>query len=128
MVDETRVPPSSPGEAPSHPGPIPPGAVLFGVYEVLDQLGSGGMGDVYRARHRQLGSLRAIKVVHPAFAGRPEALELFYLEARAMLEVHHDAVVRCHDLLTGDDGRVYLVMEMVEGRSLSEWILSLIHI
>jgi serine/threonine protein kinase len=96
--------------------------VLFGVYEVLDQLGSGGMGDVYRARHRQLGSLRAIKVIHPAFAGRPEALEFFYLEARAMLEVHHDAVVRCHDLLTGDDGRVYLVMEMVEGRSLSEWI------
>ena len=39
-----------------------------------------------------------------------------------MLEVHHDAVVRCHDLLTGDDGRVYLVMEMVEGPSLSDWI------
>jgi serine/threonine protein kinase len=96
--------------------------VLFGVYEVLDQLGSGGMGDVYRARHRQLGGLRAIKVIHPAFAGRPEAVEFFYREAQAMLEVHHDAVVRCHDLLTGDDGRVYLVMEMVEGRSLSEWI------
>ena len=49
--------------------------LLFGVYEVLDQLGSGGMGDVYRARHRQLGGLRAIKVIHPAFAGRPEAVE-----------------------------------------------------
>jgi serine/threonine-protein kinase len=96
--------------------------VLFGVYEVLDQLGSGGMGDVYRARHRQLGGLRAIKVIHPAFVSRAEAVELFYREARAMLEVHHDAVVRCHDLLTGDDGRVYLVMEMVEGPSLSEWI------
>jgi len=96
--------------------------VLFGVYEVLDQLGSGGMGDVYRARHRQLGGLRAIKVIHPAFAGRPEAVELFYREAQAMLEVHHDAVVRCHDLLTGDDDQVYLVMEMVEGRSLSDWI------
>jgi serine/threonine-protein kinase len=96
--------------------------VLFGVYEVLDQLGSGGMGDVYRARHRQLGGLRAIKVIHPAFASRPEAVALFHQEARAMLEVHHDAVVRCHDLLTDDGGRVYLVMEMVEGRSLSEWI------
>ena len=96
--------------------------MLFGVYEVLDQLGSGGMGDVYRARHRHLGGLRAIKVIHPAFAGRPEAVEFFYREAQAMLEVHHDAVVRCHDLLTGDDGRVYLVMEMVEGPSLSEWI------
>ena len=122
MIDETRVPPPSPGEELPPLGPIPPGTVLFGVYEVLDQLGSGGMGDVYRARHRQLGGLRAIKVIHPAFAGRPEAEELFYREARAMLEVHHDAVVRCHDLLTGDDGRVYLVMEMVEGRSLSEWI------
>lgn len=115
MVDETRVPPPS-------PGPIRPGTVLFGVYEVLDQLGSGGMGDVYRARHRQLGGLRAIKVINTAFAGRAEAAEFFYREARAMLEVHDDAVVRCHDLLTGDDGQVYLVMEMVEGRSLSDWI------
>jgi serine/threonine protein kinase len=122
VVDETRVAPPSKSEEPSHPGPIPPGTVLFGVYEVLDALGSGGMGDVYRARHRHLGGLRAIKVIHPAFAGRPEATEFFYREARAMLEVHHDAVVRCHDLLTGDDGRVYLVMEMVEGRSLAEWI------
>jgi serine/threonine-protein kinase len=96
--------------------------VLFGVYEVVDRLGSGGMGDVYRARHRHLGGLRAIKVIHPAFADRPEAVEFFFREARALLEIHHDAVVRCHDLLTGDDGRVYLVMEMVEGRSLSEWI------
>jgi serine/threonine protein kinase len=122
VVDETHVvPPTASGE-PSRPGRIPPGSLLFGVYEVLDQLGSGGMGDVYRARHRQLGGLRAIKVIHPSFAKRPEATELFFREARAMLEVHHDAVVRCHDLLTGDDGRVYLVMEMVEGRSLSEWI------
>ncbi len=122
MVDETRVAPPGPGGETALPGPIPSGTLLFGVYEVLDQLGSGGMGDVYRARHRQLGSLRAIKVVHAAFANRPEAAEFFFREARAMLEVHHDAVVRCHDLLTGDDGRVYLVMEMVEGRSLADWI------
>jgi serine/threonine protein kinase len=120
--DETRVPPPRPSEKPPLPGLIPPGTVLFGVYEVLDQLGSGGMGDVYRARHRRLGGLRAIKVINPAFAGRAEAVEFFYREARAMLEVHDDAVVRCHDLLTGDDGQVYLVMEMVNGRSLSDWI------
>ncbi len=121
MDEETRVPPPTPGTEPP-PGHIAPGTVLFGVYEVVDQLGSGGMGDVYRARHLRIGGLRAIKVIRPAFAGRPEAAEFFYREARAMLEVHDDAVVRCHDLLTGDDGQVFLVMEMVEGRGLSDWI------
>jgi serine/threonine-protein kinase len=122
VVDDTRVTPPSPSEDPPRPDRIPPGTVLFGVYEVLCWLGGGGMGDVYKARHLRIGGLRAIKVIRPAFAGRPEAAEFFYREARALLEIHDDAVVRCHDLLTGDDGQVYLVMEMVEGESLSDWI------
>jgi tRNA A-37 threonylcarbamoyl transferase component Bud32 len=98
---------------------LEPGTVLFGEYEILDVLGSGGMGAVYRARHRSLGTLRAIKVMRPELSHDAVADQLFLREARTLLEVQHDAVVRCNDLLRGDDGRVYLVMEMVEGPSLS---------
>lgn len=106
-------------KAPSHLGP---GTVLFGAYEIIDILGAGGMGEVYRARHLSLGDLRAIKVMHPELAHRPDALARFHAEARALLDVHHPAVVGCHDLLRDDAGRVYLVMEMVEGQSLLERI------
>lgn len=99
---------------------IRPGAILFGAYEVVEILGRGGMGAVYRARHLSLGGERAIKVIRPELSHERAALELFIREARALLEVQHDAVVRCHDLLTDDSGRVVLVMEMVEGVPLSE--------
>lgn len=102
------------------PGALAPGTVLFGAYEIVDILGSGGMGDVYRAKHLSLGGLRAIKVMHPDLHSNREAQERFHQEARALLEVHHPAVVRCHDLLADDAGRVYLVMELIEGIPLSD--------
>ena len=104
------------------PPDLRPGTTLFGAYEILDKLGAGGMGEVYRARHLSLGGLRAIKVMHPELAHRSDALARFHAEARALLDVHHPAVVGCHDLLRDDAGRVYLVMEMVEGVSLLERI------
>jgi serine/threonine protein kinase len=98
---------------------LPPGTVLFGAYEILGLLGSGGMGEVYRARHLRLGGMRAIKVLHPNMITQPDLLERFYREARALLQVHHEAVVRCHDLLE-DEQRAYLVMELVDGIPLLE--------
>lgn len=98
---------------------IPAGTILFGVYEVLGVLGGGGMGWVYRARHKQLSSLRAIKVIRPDLTAEANMDQLFVREARALMQINHDAVVHCHDLLS-EDGRVYLVMELVEGPSLEE--------
>jgi len=119
MTDETKYPTETtlvPAES------IRPGTVLFGVLEVVEEIGRGGMGRVYRAWHRRLEEPRAIKLIHPDLAGRQEVLDLFVSEARALLNVHHDAVVRCHDLLTGSDGCVYLVMEFVEGPTLYDRI------
>ncbi len=97
------------------------GTVLFGEYEIEGLLGAGGMGAVYRARHRSLGEARAIKVLQPSFgADRSAATKLFDREAKALLKLQHPAVVRCHDLLSDDHGRVYLVMELVEGTPLSD--------
>lgn len=100
---------------------IPAGSTLFGVYEVLGVLGGGGMGWVYRARHKQLSSLRAIKVIRPDLLLNSNMEQLFVREAHALMEIHHDAVVRCHDLLS-ENGRIYLVMEFVQGPSLEEML------
>jgi serine/threonine-protein kinase len=96
--------------------------VLFGEYEIVDLLGAGGMGEVYRARHRRLDETRAIKVMHSAVAQDPTAGEFFDREAKALLSVRHPAVVHCHDLLSDEQGRVYLVMEMIDGISLADRI------
>lgn len=115
--------------APEEPAPVPEepasqalarGTVLFGEYEIVDVLGAGGMGEVYRARHRRLHETRAIKVMHANMARDPTAAEFFDREAKALLSVRHDAVVHCHDLLSDDEGRVYLVMEMIDGISLAD--------
>jgi serine/threonine-protein kinase len=100
------------------PGHLEAGTLLFGEYEILGSLGEGAMGEVYRARHRDLKALRAIKVMHSGLDRRREALELFLHEAQALLKVHHDAVMACHDLLRDEEGRFYLIMELIEGRSL----------
>src|SRR5579862_3961883 len=100
------------------PDVLATGALLFGAYEVLGHLGTGGMGTVYQARHRSLGEPRAIKVIRGESVADKEATEFFLREARALLRVQHDAIVRCHDLLRDETGRFYLVMELVEGPSL----------
>jgi len=107
------------------PTPIDPskglirGMVLFGEYEIENVLGVGGMGEVYRARHRRLDEHRAIKVMHADLSQKKGASEFFYREAKALLAVRHPAVVHCHDLLSDEAGRVYLIMEMIEGIPLS---------
>jgi len=99
---------------------LAPGTVLFGEYEIVNVLGVGGMGEVYRARHRRLDEHRAIKVMHAELSKKKGASEFFYREAKALLAVRHPAVAHCHDLLSDDEGRVYLIMEMIEGIPLSK--------
>lgn len=108
-------------EAPAAPpAGIAPGSVLFGEYEIVEVLGAGGMGEVYRARHRRLDEFRAIKMMHAELASKQGANEFFLREAKALLAVRHPAVVHCHDLLSDESGRVFLVMEMIEGVPLGD--------
>jgi serine/threonine-protein kinase len=94
------------------------GTVLFGEYEIIEALGSGGMGEVYKAHHRRLDEPRAIKVMHADLSRKEGGVALFLREAKALLAVHNSAVVHCHDLLSDEEGRAYLVMEMIDGISL----------
>ncbi len=95
------------------------GTVLAGRYNVVELLGVGGMGIVYRARDEQLGIEVAVKVLRPELAGATNLLERFRQELILARQVSHRNVVRIHDI--GQDGDLwFLTMDLVAGRSLRE--------
>lgn len=91
----------------------------FGRYEVLAPLGKGGMGEVYRARDKQLGRDVALKVVAPQFADDAESVRRFEREARALAALAHPNVVPVFDVGI-EGGAHYVVTELVEGETLRE--------
>lgn len=98
---------------------LTPGHVVDGRYEILGPLGSGGMGQVYRARRVTLGDEVAIKVLLSPEADA-EARERFLRESRAAAQLRHPHIVAILDFATDADGRPYLVMEQLSGPSLRE--------
>lgn len=87
-------------------------------YEVLGELGRGGMGVVYRVRHRELGRIFACKVLDPGLVQRhPELVGRFHHEARVMARLRHPNIVQVFDI-DRDADQHYFVMEYVEGRGL----------
>src|SRR5678816_920574 len=99
------------------PERLAPGA-LVGDYEVERFIGAGAMGQVYAGSHPVIGKRVAIKVLRRELASSPEAVERFTREARAVNQVEHENVVDVFAMGRLDDGRLYLVMDLVEGRSL----------
>src|SRR2546426_3867998 len=100
--------------------PVAPG-VRLGIYEVLAPLGSGGMGEVYRARDTRLNRLIAIKILPAATADDPERRARFEREAQSLAALNHPNIVTIHSVEQIDDVTL-LTMELVEGRPLSEII------
>lgn len=100
---------------------VPPGTSLNGVYAIDQMIGAGGMGEVYRGHEVQTGATVAIKMLLPDMAENEAALALFRREASALLNLHHDAIVR-YFLFTVEPTlqRPYLAMEFIDGRSLSD--------
>jgi serine/threonine-protein kinase len=87
-------------------------------YEVLDLLGSGGMGEVYRARDRELDDLIALKVVRQDLLAYPGVLERFRKEVKLARRVTHPNVARAFDLVIAE-GMTFYTMELVDGVPLS---------
>jgi tRNA A-37 threonylcarbamoyl transferase component Bud32 len=100
---------------------LQPGSVVA-EYRISHRIGGGGMGTVYAAEHPQIKKRVAIKVLRRELAHDIDSVKRFEREARAANEVSHPAIVDVFALGTLDDGRPYLVMSMLEGRSLGERI------
>ena len=93
--------------------------IRVGPYEIVAQIGAGGMGEVYRARDPRLGRDVAIKVLPAEFASDPERLRRFELEAKAVAALDHPNILALYDVGT-QDGAPYLVTQLLEGESLRE--------
>ena len=102
--------------------PIDPliGRVFDGKYRLEEPLGGGGMGMVYRATHLLIERQVAIKVLSQRFVGDQTAQERFRREARAAGRMHHPNAVTVSDFGMTDDGWLYIVMELLEGRTLRD--------
>lgn len=96
---------------------VEPGTLLGGRYEILEMLGLGGMGAVYKARDRELDRVIAVKVIRPDLAGIPAILQRFKQELILARQVTHRNVVRIFDLAEAD-GVKFVTMEYVQGRDL----------
>jgi tetratricopeptide (TPR) repeat protein/predicted Ser/Thr protein kinase len=102
-------------------GKIPPGTLLGTRYEIVQMLGEGGMGAVYKAMDRELERMVALKIIKPELALHEEILARFKQELILARRITHKNVIRIFDL--GDaDGVKFITMEFIEGKDLSSLI------
>jgi eukaryotic-like serine/threonine-protein kinase len=98
------------------------GSVLDGKYEILERLATGGMGEVWRARHIHLQELRVIKILRSDRATDPHALQRFAQEARIATQIKHPNVAILYDFSRLEDGSFYMVWEHIDGEDVSTWL------
>src|ERR1700689_2542524 len=87
-------------------------------YEVLEEIGHGGMATVYRALDRRLGREVAVKVIHPHLRDSPEVASRFHTEAQAVAKLRHPNIVEVYGVSGVDEPEQYLVVELVRGTTL----------
>jgi serine/threonine protein kinase len=97
------------------------GRVLDDRYRVLEVVGRGGMGVVYKVEHLRMGKVAAMKVLHPEYSRDPEVVERFRREAEAVSQLTHPNTVQVFDFGTAS-GALYLIMEYVRGPDLNTLI------
>ena len=97
------------------------GTLLGGRYEILEVLGVGGMAMVYKARCRVLNRFVAIKILKEEFAQDEEFRRRFYNESQAVAKLSHNNIVSVYDV-AHSDGIDYIVMELIDGISLKEYL------
>ncbi|HEY1551324.1 MAG TPA: serine/threonine-protein kinase, partial [Kofleriaceae bacterium] len=118
-----------PERAATRPPPIPRnsddpdnrlGATL-GTYRLVELLGKGGMGYVYRAEHVKLGREVALKLLRADYARRRESVNRFFQEAKTVNRVRHRNIVDVTDFVELPDGTTFIIMELLQGQSLGKW-------
>jgi serine/threonine-protein kinase len=119
----TPVPPRPVTKPPPIPREDPEGRLdqVLGNYRVVELLGKGGMGCVYKAEHTKLGREVALKMLRSDYAKRKDAVSRFVQEARTVNRVRHRNIVDVPDILELEDGTTCIVMEFLRGQSLGKW-------
>jgi predicted Ser/Thr protein kinase len=111
------------GAADYQPTSLPPDledlAARFPQLEILERIGQGGMGVVYRARQKELDRIVALKILRPEFEHDSTFAERFVREARALAKLSHPAIVTLHDF-GRNDSFYYFIMEYIEGTNLRQ--------
>ncbi len=121
LISHADLPPRAPsGDASSGANAVilPSGRIIAG-YRIEGRIGSGGMGQVYRATQLSMNRQVAFKVLAPKLAGNPRFRERFLREARAAGRLHHPNLIAVHDVGEAD-GLMFFSMELVEGQSLKD--------
>src|SRR5262245_64380843 len=95
----------------------PERGVQIGAYRLVDRLGAGGMGEVWRGEHALLGRRAAIKLLHPTYSSQPEIVARFFNEARAATAIADPGIVQIFDF-GHHQGSAYIVMELIDGETL----------
>ena len=99
-----------------------PGSILDGKYEIVQRLGSGGMGEVHLVRHVHLQELRVVKILRQDLAADPAAQKRFMREARLATQIKHPNVAILYDFSTLSDGSFYMVWEHIQGQDVGDRI------
>ena len=94
----------------------------FGPYRVVGSLGRGGNAQVFKAEHRHLGQVRALKVLRPEDSARAETVARLVTEARAMARVRHPSIAEVFECDVLDDGTAFIAMEYLRGEPMHRWL------
>src|SRR4051812_40632577 len=93
---------------------------VVGNYQIIRKLGEGGMGAVYLAQHTLLGRRAALKMLLPLLSARPDVVNRFFNEARAVTSISDPGIVQVFDFGYHTDGSAFIVMEFLEGEPLDK--------
>jgi serine/threonine protein kinase len=96
--------------------------ILNGSFQILQKIGSGGMGAVYKALQPQNNRMVGVKILHPKLANRKDLVSRFRREARAMSQLTHPNTVKVFLYGELDDGSLYIIMEFLEGKNLNQTV------
>ena len=96
--------------------------LLDGKYQIIDRLGVGGTGEIFKVRHIHLNELRVIKIMRPNVAADDQGLQRFLQEARTSTMIKHKNLAMLYDFAQLEDGSYYMVWEFIDGTNIQKWI------
>ncbi len=98
--------------------------ILNGQFQILQKIGTGGMGSVYKALQPEMNRMVGVKILHPKLANRKDLVSRFRREARAMSHLTHPNTVKVYLYGELEDGSLYIVMEFLDGKNMNQTVRS----